>query len=68
VFMFLAMLVSFNIASAQCSVCTKTAQQLGDGPAKALNAGIIYLAAMPLLIFGYISYRWIKSRQQTDTD
>ncbi|MBP1652624.1 MAG: hypothetical protein H6Q26_2781, partial [Bacteroidetes bacterium] len=24
---------------AQCSLCTKTAQQLGEGPAKGLNAG-----------------------------
>jgi hypothetical protein len=28
---------------AQCSICTKTAQQLGDKPAKALNSGIIYV-------------------------
>ena len=46
--------------SAQCSICTKSAQQLGEGPAQGLNAGIIYLAAMPFLIFGYIGYRWWK--------
>ena len=51
-------------AAAQCSICTKTAQQMGEGPAKGLNAGIIYLAAMPFLIFGYIGYRWWKSRDQ----
>lgn len=48
---------------AQCSICTKTAQQLGERPAKALNSGIIYLASMPLLIFGYIGYRWYKSQR-----
>jgi hypothetical protein len=48
---------------AQCSICTKSAQQLGEGPAKALNAGILYLAAMPFLIFGYIAYRWRKSQR-----
>lgn len=45
---------------AQCSICTKTAQQLGEKPAKGLNAGIIYLAAVPFAIAGYIFYRWRK--------
>lgn len=45
-------------ASAQCSVCTRTAQQLGDKPAKTLNAGILYLAAAPLIIIGVVGYRW----------
>jgi hypothetical protein len=49
---------------AQCSICTKTAQQMGEKPAKALNAGIIYLAAAPLLIFGFIGYRWWKSYRE----
>jgi len=46
---------------AQCSICTRTAQQMGERPAKALNAGIIYLAIAPLAIFGFIGYRWWKS-------
>jgi hypothetical protein len=46
---------------AQCSICTRTTQQLGEKPAKALNAGIIYLALMPLTICGIIGYRWWKS-------
>jgi undecaprenyl pyrophosphate phosphatase UppP len=49
---------------AQCSICTKTAQQLGEKPAKALNGGIIYLAAMPLAIFGFIAYRWMKQNEE----
>jgi hypothetical protein len=48
-------------SSAQCSICTKTAQQLGERPAKGLNAGIIYLASAPFLIAGYVFYRWKKS-------
>jgi hypothetical protein len=43
---------------AQCSICTRTAQQMGEGPAKGLNAGIIYLAFTPLLIGGFVGYRW----------
>ena len=50
-------------ASAQCSVCTKTAQQLGDGPAHGLNGGIIYLAFIPLLVIGIIGFRWWKSEK-----
>jgi hypothetical protein len=45
-------------ASAQCSICTKTAQQLGEKPAKGLNAGILYLAFAPFAIAGIIAYRW----------
>lgn len=53
-------LQDLNLA-AQCSICTKTAQQLGEQPAKGLNAGIIYLASAPFLIGGYIYYRWKRS-------
>ena len=49
---------------AQCSICTKTAQQMGERPAKALNGGILYLAAMPFIIFSYIGYRWWKSNHE----
>ena len=48
---------------AQCSICTRTAQQMGERPAKALNGGILYLAAMPFLIFSYIGYRWWKQNR-----
>ncbi|MFZ5977838.1 hypothetical protein [Hydrotalea sp.] len=51
-------------AVAQCSICTKTAEQLGEGPAKGLNAGILYLAATPFLIIGYIGYRWFQSEKE----
>jgi hypothetical protein len=50
--------------SAQCSICTRTAQQLGERPARALNKGIVYLAVTPLAIFGLIGYRWWKSEQE----
>ncbi|MBS1664271.1 MAG: hypothetical protein JST68_24715 [Bacteroidetes bacterium] len=51
---------------AQCSICTRTAQQLGERPAKALNRGIVYLAAAPLAIFGLIGYRWWKSEKENE--
>ncbi len=55
--------VVFNAAHAQCSVCTRTAQQLGEKPAKGLNSGIIYLMLTPFLIGGYIGYRWWRSEK-----
>lgn len=61
---FLCLTAAFNEAAAQCSICTKTAQQLGEKPAKALNGGIIYLAAMPLAIFGFITYKWMKHNKE----
>lgn len=50
-------------AASQCSICTKTAQQLGEKPAKGMNSGIIYLAFTPFAIVGYISYRWWKNNR-----
>src|SRR5688572_25575085 len=52
--------LTFQSADAQCSICTRTAQQMGDKPAKGLNAGILYLAATPLLVAGFIGYKWWK--------
>jgi hypothetical protein len=54
-------LFSFNYSSAQCSICTKTAQQLGEKPAKGMNSGILYLAFAPFAIAGLVYYRWKKS-------
>jgi hypothetical protein len=50
-----------DVSFAQCSICTKTAQQLGDKPAKALNTGIIYLMVAPLAIIGFVGFRWWKN-------
>jgi hypothetical protein len=51
---------------AQCSICTRTAQQMGERPAKALNKGIIYLAFTPLAILGIVGFRWWRSQGPTD--
>ena len=63
--MFVVTFLLLNVFSfAQCSICTRTAQQLGEGPAKDLNAGILYLAFAPVAIAVYIGYRWFKSHKQ----
>jgi hypothetical protein len=53
------------IVEAQCSLCTKTAAGLDDNAAKGLNAGILYLAAMPLGIMLFIGLRWYRSYKST---
>jgi hypothetical protein len=58
-------LMCFAISSetiAQCSICTKTAQQMGEGPAKGLNSAILYLMVAPFGIVGFIAYRWLKGQ------
>ena len=66
-FLILTLIFSFIFLavqlSAQCSICTRTAEQLGEQPARGLNAGIIYLASAPFLIAGYVYYRWKKSSE-----
>jgi hypothetical protein len=48
---------------AQCSICTKTASQLGEKPAAALNTAILYLMMAPLAIIGFIGWRWWKANK-----
>jgi hypothetical protein len=55
------LLASAPRVKAQCSLCARTTQQMGERPAKALNKGIIYLAFTPLAIMGLVGYRWWKS-------
>jgi hypothetical protein len=60
----LLILIHAGSAMAQCSICTKTASQLGEGPAAALNSAIIYLALSPFAIVGYLGWRWWKNEKQ----
>jgi len=52
-----------NNAQAQCSICTKTTQQLGEKPAQGLNSAILYLAFTPFAIAAYVGYRWWKNNR-----
>ena len=64
--LFLIIQFSFFVrtgAVAQCSLCTKTAQQMGEKPAQGLNSGILYLMAMPFVIVGVIGFRWWKNNK-----
>ena len=59
---FLLTMVSAS-AEAQCSICTKTASQMGEKPARGLNTGILYLALSPFAIVGIIGYRWWRKNK-----
>ena len=48
---------------AQCSMCTKTASQLGEKPAQGLNSGILYLMFTPFIIVGFVAWRWWKGNK-----
>jgi len=62
IFIALILLVSFSTTTtAQCSICARTAQQMGEKPAQGLNSGILYLMAAPFCVVGVIGFRWWKS-------
>lgn len=64
--LFLIGFIAMSLAMhAQCSMCTKTAQQLGEKPALGLNNAILYLMLAPFAVIGVIAYRWWRN-QQTD--
>jgi hypothetical protein len=65
VFVLLFTLASVGV-QAQCSICTRTAQQLGEKPARGLNAGILYLAFTPLILLGVIGYKFYKKNSGND--
>ena len=54
---------SVNLVNAQCSICAKTTQQMGEKPAKGFNSGIIYLMLTPFAIAGVVGYRWWKNNK-----
>lgn len=62
---YLLLFIAISRSIAQCSICTKTASQLGDGPAEGLNTAIVYLMFTPLIIMGFIGYRWWKKEQES---
>ena len=47
-----------NWVYSQCSVCTKTAGQMGNGPAQGMNSAIIYLALAPFVIIFFVYFKW----------
>ena len=65
-FFFLFSFIEAN-ATAQCSLCAKTAQQMGEKPAQGLNSGILYLMLAPFAIVGIIGFRWWKNNKAVES-
>lgn len=65
-FFFQMVLLSQSPVDAQCSLCTKTAQQMGEKPAQGMNSGILYLMMMPFVIVGFIGFRWWKNNKAVE--
>lgn len=54
-------------AQAQCAMCKATAETNADGggvEAEGLNAGIVYLMAMPYLMMGTVGFFWYRSTKK----
>ncbi|MFA6151058.1 MAG: hypothetical protein WC716_07055 [Chitinophagaceae bacterium] len=49
-----------NLWAQGCSVCTQTANQLGEKGADGLNNGILYLAMLPITFISILGFVWWK--------
>ncbi len=58
-----AVFINYETANAQCSICAKSVQQMGEKPAKGFNAGIIYIMLVPYVAIGVVGYKWWKSNR-----
>lgn len=57
--------------SAQCPMCKISAESnLRDGgtAGKGLNAGILYMFALPYLLVGSLGYLWYRNRKNYDKE
>lgn len=72
--MFLAISLAFltpTIGSAQCPMCKIGAEsnlRNGGTAANGLNAGILYMLAMPYLLVGTLGFLWYKNRKKESSN
>jgi len=62
-FFFLFLVGYVGQGNAQCSICAKTTQQMGEKPARGFNSGIIYLMLVPYIVIGVVGYKWWKGNR-----
>ncbi len=56
-FLFVLGILSAQSLFSQCSLCTKTAQQLGPQAASGMNFGVLYMIVIVAVIILYLVYR-----------
>jgi hypothetical protein len=62
---FAAVLVSVEPAWAQCAMCRTALDQEGGQVAAGFNRGILFLLAMPYVVFGSIAGSWYWKRRKS---
>lgn len=66
----IALILTTELASAQCAMCRTTLQNnvsQGDpGIAAGINFGILYLLAAPYLAVGLLGYFWYRSSKRNE--
>ena len=68
---FIAFLVWSTWASAQCAMCKATAesgQAAGSSEATGLNAGILYLMAIPYVLMAAVAFAWYWSHKSKSSN
>lgn len=60
-----ATLLAADAVFAQCAMCRTTLEQNGE-MAAGFNKGILFLLAMPYLVFGSIGLNWYLRRRKTE--
>ena len=63
----LGLLVLPVVANAQCAMCKATVETNAEGggvEAEGLNAGIVYLMAMPYVMMGTVGFFWYRSTKK----
>ncbi len=53
-----------DTASAQCAMCVTALEQNGGELAAGFNRGILFMLAMPYLVFTAIGASWYRKRRQ----
>ena len=68
---FLLQLGSVSKSYGQCAMCTLNAEESvknGNEQGKGLNAGILFLLAMPYLAAGAVGYLWYKKYKRKSVE
>lgn len=60
------LLFAADLCAQGCVSCSNTAANLNHQSAKGLNDGIVYLAAIPLLLIASLGYYWYRHSKLAD--